>query len=465
MKTSNIKKRKLGGLSTPSIVIPIAVVLAILHAIIIVVISVIGGSSSQMTTLITDYESYSSEATGIVRRSSVLSETASTFCLNPTMGGGEQTNTGPLMGYMESFYNDELNGKVVLAHFDTYEVGEEIIEKISVATTCVEKMISAQSHAISLVLYDHPLPVNENNQVVPPLLAGLPKYELSASEISATPEQRKEKAFELLYEVEYSKNKSEVSQNVEAAVIALRNEMQQKSAEQLAKFTIVRRTLWTTTLLTIVILLGSFFLFLTQLISPLSKFAKGISTGQEVNEKTGMSEVRLLATTYNDLLQQKAFLEGSLRHAAETDTLTHLPNRFCFENQYLTKENEKGYSAAVFFFDINYLKTVNDTYGHTAGDALLIKAADAISASFLKEGENNCFRVGGDEFAAVLTGCDEEEIKNILNDFELEQEKKFVSVAVGYAYTPDIATSSFRKLFADADKQMYSAKIIAHSRK
>ena len=73
--------------------------------------------------------------------------------------------------------------------------------------------------------------------------------------------------------------------------------------------------------------------------------------------------------------------------------------------------------------------------------------------------------MGGDEFAAVLTGCDEEEIKNILNDFELEQEKKFVSVAVGYAYTPDIATSSFRKLFADADKQMYNAKIIAHSRK
>ena len=453
-------------MSTPAIIIPIAIILAILHAIIITVISVIGGSSSQMTKLITDYESYSSEATGIVRRSSVLSETASTFCLNPTMGGGEQTNTGPLMGYIESYYNESLDGKVVLAHFEEYAVGEEIKEKISAATNCVEKMISAQSHAISLILYDHPLPVNENNQVVPPALAGLPKYELSDFEKNTlTPEQREQTAFNLLYEVEYSTNKSQVSQNVEAAVSALRNEMQQKSAEQIAKFTIVRRTLWATTLLTIIILLTSFLFFLTQLINPLSRFAKGISTGQEVNEKTGMSEVRLLATTYNDLLQQKAFLEGSLRHAAETDTLTHLPNRFCFENQYLTKENEKGYSAAVFFFDINYLKTVNDTYGHTAGDALLIKAADAISASFLKEGENNCFRVGGDEFAAVLTGCDEEEIKNILNDFELEQEKKFVSVAVGYAYTPDIATSSFRKLFADADKQMYSAKIIAHSRK
>ncbi len=462
-KRGNFSKRRIGGLSTPKIVIPIAVVLAVLHAIIITVISIIGGSSSQTTKLIADYERYSAEATGIVRRSSVLSETASTFCLNPTMGG-DQTNSGPLIPYVNYYLNEELDGRYVLACFEEYEIGDEIKQKILDAANDVDVMIAAQVHAIGLVAYDHPLPTGANGEYLPPL-AGLPRYELTEEEKTLAPEQRSELAFNLLHEAEYSTVKSAVSQNVDAAVSALRAEMQQKSADQLEKFSAVQITLWITTLLTIVILLVSFLFFLMQLIFPVTRFAKRISDGKTADENTGMSEVRLLAATYNDLLRQKEQLEGSLRHAAETDILTHLPNRFCFENRYLSKENEKGYSAAVFFFDINYLKTVNDTYGHTAGDALLIKAADTISACFMNEDKNNCFRVGGDEFAAVLIGCDEKQIKNVIDAFEKEQEKRFVSIAVGYAYTPDIANSSFRNLFADADKQMYDAKIIAHSRK
>ena len=113
MKTNTVNKKKLGGISMPKVVIPLAVVLAILHTMIIIVIMVIGGSSKQMTTLISNYESYADETSGILQRSSVISETASTFCLNPTMGGGEETEIGPLVTYVTYYANKELDAQVI----------------------------------------------------------------------------------------------------------------------------------------------------------------------------------------------------------------------------------------------------------------------------------------------------------------------------------------------------------------
>lgn len=460
MEKNTLSKKKPGGVSTPKIAFPLAIVLAVLHAIVIVAIMLIGESSVQMTDVITDYEQYTSEASGIIRRSSVMSETASTFCLNPTMGGGEETNVGPLIAYLEYYYNEDLDAKIVLAKFQKYNVKDEIKNTIAVAANYIDKMMISQHHAISLILFDHPLPENG-----PPILKTLPRYDLSEREKDLTPQERKELSYDLLHETEYNLNKDQVNQNVTEATTALRVEMQQKSAEQIKMFTTIRAILWAVTLSVIVLLLLTFFFFLKQLILPLTKFAHNITTGEKIDEKIGMSEVRLLASAYNNLLRQKERLEKSLRLAAETDILTHLPNRFCFENHYLSKINESGYSAAVFFFDINYLKTINDSLGHSAGDALLVNAARTITACFLQDDIDNCFRVGGDEFVAVLTNIDEEDIKRILERFVFEQQRNDISIAVGYAYVSDIGTSSFRKLFADADKKMYAEKIAMHNRK
>ena len=74
---------------------------------------------------------------------------------------------------------------------------------------------------------------------------------------------------------------------------------------------------------------------------------------------------------------RRAGLESILRTAAETDALTGLPNRYGFE-QYLLESGQSGYAMAVFLFDINYLKTTNDTKGHAAGDDLIRSAAECI---------------------------------------------------------------------------------------
>ncbi|MBO4540123.1 MAG: GGDEF domain-containing protein [Clostridia bacterium] len=460
MKKANSTKKKLGGLSTPKVVIPVAVILAILHALIVFVITIVDDSSAQMAALINDYENYSAEATAIVKNSSVLSETASGYCVMPEEEETGNLRVSLLLAYVRELNSMECYGDCLIVHFDEYDVGENIKKSVFSAANEASRMMAAQRHAIALICVDHPFSEEEY-----PELAALPRYELSREELELSPKERSQRAYNLLYGNDYTDWKTAVFKNVEAATAALRKEMQDKSSKQISKFSIVRKLLWAEILSAITILLIAFFYFLKNLIYPLSKYAKQITSGKKIEQNKGMLEVRLLATAYNDLLERQNELENALRVAAETDALTRLPNRLSFENRYITKVGESGYSAAVFFFDINYLKTINDGLGHSAGDMLLINAARTISACFSKEGENNCFRVGGDEFAAVLTGCNENEIKDILLSFEKEQEKNNVSIAVGYAFTPDVGNSSFRDLFADADKKMYVEKIAMHNRK
>ena len=126
--------------------------------------------------------------------------------------------------------------------------------------------------------------------------------------------------------------------------------------------------------------------------------------------------------------------------------------------QYLLESEESGYSMAMVVFDINFLKVTNDTKGHLAGDELIRTAAVCISSCF---GEN-CFRFGGDEFAAVVKNCSREDIDGMVKRFEEAQRRENVSISLGCAYTGDIGQTTFKKLLDEADRKMYTRKREAH---
>ena len=91
---------------------------------------------------------------------------------------------------------------------------------------------------------------------------------------------------------------------------------------------------------------------------------------------------------------------------AHVDGLTGLYNRLSFTETEDEIRKAKQGKYVVIQFDINFLKTVNDTYGHSEGDRYIITAADIINKSFSEYGK--CFRIGGDEFFAILSGKDPE---------------------------------------------------------
>lgn len=153
-----------------------------------------------------------------------------------------------------------------------------------------------------------------------------------------------------------------------------------------------------------------------------------------------------------------------LENTAIYDDLTGLLRREPFIktiNSYL----EKKVPISFFIIDVDKFKAVNDTYGHTAGDEILIKVANTFNDA-IKERGLIC-RLGGDEFAILVleTNLEESKIiaKNILNkisEIELEDVKDFkTSVSIGGTLINDYSKAiNFNYLYSTADKELYKAK-------
>ena len=111
---------------------------------------------------------------------------------------------------------------------------------------------------------------------------------------------------------------------------------------------------------------------------------------------------------YRDISERKA-RERELRRLATTDTLTGLPNRRYFlehMGQEISRYQRYQAHSAVLMLDIDYFKSVNDNYGHAAGDAVLRQFAGIVQQSLRKV--DLAGRLGGEEFAILLPGSDRE---------------------------------------------------------
>jgi diguanylate cyclase (GGDEF)-like protein len=123
----------------------------------------------------------------------------------------------------------------------------------------------------------------------------------------------------------------------------------------------------------------------------------------------------------------KALAEVNMRRiedaerVAKTDHLTGLPNRNCFERDWIPKIESKG-ACAFVALDLDHFKLVNDLHGHDAGDRALAKTTE-IGSEVFQDGEGNLFRFGGEEFIAVLF-CDPEEALRRAEDFRARLESR-----------------------------------------
>ena len=167
-----------------------------------------------------------------------------------------------------------------------------------------------------------------------------------------------------------------------------------------------------------------------------------------------------------DLTERKRF-EESLRHQATHDELTGLPNRWLFHlqlNQSLARAARSGRRVAVLLLDLDYFKTVNDSFGHAMGDALLVQVGARIRGALR---ENDLLaRLGGDEFAVLVTDLDElDEVVSVATkllmslqaSYRLQDQDVYSGASLGLAFYPDDARDS-ETLLRYADMAMYQAK-------
>lgn len=153
---------------------------------------------------------------------------------------------------------------------------------------------------------------------------------------------------------------------------------------------------------------------------------------------------------------------NSLIKSAYTDELTRLHNRrYCME--YMHELEEKtAFDYTVICFDLNNLKTVNDTCGHGKGDVLIKSAADVLRETFGDYGV--VARMGGDEFICVIPIADREKIGEMMEQFQANVRGKnrqmkdlHLSVACGFAMGKE-SDKGIEKVYQMADNRMYENK-------
>jgi len=169
---------------------------------------------------------------------------------------------------------------------------------------------------------------------------------------------------------------------------------------------------------------------------------------------------------YEDVTRERQTAE-QLIYLAERDSLTGLYNRHRFQIELertlsdLGRENVHG---ALLFFDLDEFKYINDTFGHRAGDVILIRVAGEIS-NLLRRKEILC-RLGGDEFAVLMPQSSEAEaiklaeriIRGIAQTpFRLEGQNLRLTTSLGLAIYPRHGSDA-EELVTRADSAMYQAK-------
>ncbi len=439
-----------GGIAANSLMRPIIVVLAILHIVIFALIVQINATSAKLSAVSRTAGERIEEATSVLAGASLLSETSTNFIMVPVHEHGE-INVAPLAVFATELARPH-RGNQVLERFRNYDVSPEALARLKDAAGNAEKLKDAQLHALALINSVYPFPnVYPVNQI--------PLPELNEAEKAMPAERRLAQSRIVALGSVASMNKRAVSQNVNACKDILRANVGAAAAEVGKKIAILRTVLLGLAGLVMLILIGTFVALYKQMIHPLQGFVQLITANQPLDEEKGLQEVRLVASAYNSLRKRRDALDAILRSAAETDALTNLPNRYRFE-QYLLDVGERGYSLAILMFDINYLKETNDTEGHSAGDNLIRTAAQCITSCF---GEKS-FRIGGDEFAAVVEDCRPETVQQMIYRFREAEEQENISISVGYAYADNISETTIKQLLDEADKQMYAEKQAAHKR-
>ena len=221
----------------------------------------------------------------------------------------------------------------------------------------------------------------------------------------------------------------------------------------------------------VVCILGAFVVS-QSIISPLKELtnaSKEMANGNlKIQLPTGSKdEVGILADSMQQMADCLSGYMDRINQLAYTDPLTGVKSKVAYAEEVSRLEKSIEDKVAQFglvFFDLNNLKTMNDTYGHEAGDRYIKGACRLICTTYK---HSPVYRIGGDEFVAVLKGTDLLNGSKLMKRFydrmaivnrDAEEPSEQVSIAAGMAVFREGADADFQDVFKRADDNMYKNK-------
>ncbi|MBV0932778.1 EAL domain-containing protein [Marinobacterium weihaiense] len=192
---------------------------------------------------------------------------------------------------------------------------------------------------------------------------------------------------------------------------------------------------------------------------------------QRVEERT--QRLKQVVDDLHREIEERKLAEERIRHLAQHDGLTGLPNRTLFEQrleEQIARAEREGHRLAVLFIDLDRFKHVNDSMGHHEGDMLLQTLAERLRQAV--SGIQTVARMGGDEFVIMLPDIyDHTQVETFVRSLQQSLQphintglhEQRLSCSTGIALFPDDGTTP-QTLIQHADAAMYRAKANGRNR-
>lgn len=170
-------------------------------------------------------------------------------------------------------------------------------------------------------------------------------------------------------------------------------------------------------------------------------------------------------------IKRRIQVEKELELLVDTDPLTGLYNRRYFNQQFrkeFSRARRNNYLFAYVMMDLDYFKEYNDIYGHQEGDKALRKISQLFSHLFKRAGDD-CFRLGGEEFGALLIHMTKEQIQTHLETVRKSVEElkiehsgnhssNYLTLSIGYVLVEPPHRTTLDDIYKMADMALYLAK-------
>lgn len=357
--------------------------------------------------------------------------------------------------YVENYFNEVYNIRrrdMALEQMKGYSVSEDISGYLQTALDYSNRLMTDEIYAMKLIAQAEEMDRNE-------LPDDVWNMELTKDDYDLKPDEMIAKAQNMVFSSAYQESKEMIMENISYFVDSIVDDTllkQQTSASEL------KSTMTQQRILISVLFIENIFVFILismLVIKPLKIYIENIEDKEKLNV-AGSYEFKYLALTYNNIYELNTANEAKLNYRAEHDALTGIINRGAFDRLKQVLRT-KQVPIALMILDVDKFKQVNDQYGHEMGDRVLKKVAKLLEENF--RATDHPARIGGDEFAVILTDATEEmkpvieeKVQNI-NNMLLNPENDLpkVSLSVGIAFS----VNGFEDdLYKKADSALYVTK-------
>jgi len=355
-----------------------------------------------------------------------------------------------LMNYFKEIYSTKRRD-TVLDQLGDYDISSKTSDYLRTALNESNELMQTEMYSMKLIAAANHYSMTNYSDVE--------QIDLTTEDAALSPKQMIEKAQDLVFGSDYQNAKKSISRNITNFLDAILIDSRQK---QQASTLNLKRTMRNQQILISILFIENiliFILIIRLIIKPLQIYINNIKHEKRL-EITGSYEFKYLAFTYNNIFELNAANELILRHQAEHDPLTGIMNRGAFEQ---LKTAFKTYTDpfAFLIIDVDKFKLVNDGYGHETGDDVLKKVAKLLEKSF--RSTDYPARIGGDEFAVIVTNITPDMKTVILNKINAINETLMnpdddlpqVSLSVGAALSECGFTDD---LYKKADTALYEVK-------